>query len=86
MRRLRQGEKNLKTRLTMHETTSRDGKVAQYQVGTPATAFIRKAGSRYEPIWQILRVKVDGALDSAEGNYKSPEEALATLQQESDSG
>jgi hypothetical protein len=66
----------------------KDNPVAQYavrthEVGAPTVAYIRKAGSRYEPIWQILRVQPDGHLAPAEGAYKTPDEALAVLQEES---
>ena len=82
---LPQQEDNLKVTLTMHKVLYRGDTVAQYKVGTPATAFIRQMGNRYEDKWQILRVKPDDSLASPKGEYKCPEDALAALQIEFDS-
>ena len=69
----------------MHKVVYRDATVAQYQVGTPATAFIRQMGSRHQDKWQIFRVNTDGSLASPQGEYKIPQDALAALQKEFDS-
>jgi hypothetical protein len=69
----------------MQRAIYRGDDTAEYQVGAPPIAFIKRVGARYKPIWQILRVKPDGHLAAADWDYKSPEEALAALQKEADS-